>query len=152
MARVRESLFAILEPYLEGAVVLDLFAGTGGLGLEALRRGAARAVFVESDPRSLRVLQENLRGEARATVVRGRLPGALERLTGPFDLILADPPYGSPAGLETLGRLEPLGRPGSLAVFEHHHKEPYPERCGALELFRRERYGETALSFYRWTA
>ena len=146
-AKVREALMAILGPDLEGARVLDLFAGTGSLGLAALEEGAAEAVFVESDPKSLRVLQEQV--GPRGPILRGRLPAVLARVVGPFDLVLADPPYGAPEGPATLATLEALVRPGGLVVFEHHHKDPYPERAGALVRYRQERYGETAVSFWR---
>lgn len=145
--KVREALMAILAPDLDGARVLDLFAGTGSLGLAALEEGAREAVFVESDPRSLRSLQELV--GARGPILRGRLPAVLARVVGPFDLVLADPPYGAPEGPASLEAVEPLVRPGGIVVFEHHHKDPYPERSGSLALFRRERYGETALSFWR---
>lgn len=125
----------------EGLRVLDLFAGTGALGKDALAGGASEVVFVEGDRRSAAALRvEGLR------VVEGRLPGVLTRLKGPFDLVLADPPYGAPEGPETLAALRPLVAEGALAIFEHHHKDPYPDE--GLE--DRRRYGETALSFYRF--
>ncbi len=145
--KVREALMAILAPELDQARVLDLFAGTGSLGLAALEEGAREAVFVESDPRSLKTLQQEV--GSKGPILRGRLPAVLARVVGPFDVVLADPPYGAPEGPETLAGLEPLVRPGGLVVFEHHHKDPYPEVLGTLHLFRRERYGETALSFWR---
>jgi len=146
-AKVREALMAILAPMLPEARVLDLFAGTGSLGLAALDEGASRVVFVEADPRSCRVLQQQV--GARGPILRGRLPAVLARVTGVFDLVLADPPYGAPEGPPTLEALPPLVRPGGMVVFEHHHKDPYPDRSGPLVLVRRERYGETALSFWR---
>jgi len=141
-AKVLESLFAILEPELEGARVLDLFAGTGALGLEAVRRGALSVTFVEGNP----TVAKGLRGKGQ--LVTGRLPRALERVADEFAVVLADPPYGDPAGpatLEVLGRREAV----MVAVFEHHHKDPYPESTGRLRLARQRRFGETALSFYR---
>ncbi|MGE0490767.1 MAG: RsmD family RNA methyltransferase, partial [Vulcanimicrobiota bacterium] len=68
-----------------------------------------------------------------------------------FDVVLADPPYDAPQGPRCLERLGPLLNPAAVAVFEHHHKQDYPEAMGGLELYRRERHGETALSFYRQT-
>lgn len=136
--KVLESLFAILEPELEGARVLDLFAGTGQVGREALARGAASVLFVEGN----RAVAKGLK-----PVLIARLPGALERVPDEFDIVLADPPYGDPAGPATL---ELLGkRTVKLVVFEHHHKDPYPESTGRLTLARQRRFGETALSFYR---
>lgn len=140
--KVLESLFAILEPELEGMRVLDLFAGTGQLGLEALKRGALAVTFVEGNP----AVAKGLRG--KGGLVTGRLPCALERVADEFEVVLADPPYGDPAGPATL---EVLGKRASVvvAVFEHHHKDPYPEVSGRLRLARQRRFGETALSFYR---
>ena len=146
-AKVREALMAILASELDQARVLDLFAGTGSLGLAALEEGAREVVLVESDPRSLKALQQAV--GSLGPILRGRLPAILARVVGPFDVVLADPPYGAPEGPETLAGLEPLLRPGGLVVFEHHHKDFYPEVSGDLHLFRRERYGETALSFWR---
>lgn len=146
-AKVREQIMAILSADLEGARVADLFAGSGSLGLAALDEGAAEVVFVESDPRSLKVLYEEVAGRGR--IFKGRLPAALSRLEGPFDVILADPPYGSADGPATLAALSSLLRPGGVAVFEHHHKESYPDEVGSLRLVRRERHGETAVSFWR---
>lgn len=126
----------------EGARVLDLFAGTGALGKDALKGGAAEVVFVEADKRSAAALRaEGL------SLVEGRLPGALSRVKGRFSLVLADPPYGAPEGPETLKALTPFLEPGALVIFEHHHKDPYPDE--GLE--ERRRYGETALSFYRFS-
>lgn len=138
---------AILAPELEDARVLDLFAGSGTLGLAALERGAGEVVFVEEDPQVFRDLRGKLPEGCR--LMRGRLPQALARLKGRFDVILADPPYGDPAGPATLARLEALLAEGGVAVFEHHHKDDFGDQVGRLQLARRERYGETALSFYR---
>lgn len=141
--KVREALRSILQGVYPGAVVADLFAGTGALGADALAGGAARVDFVEAD-RSHAV---KLRPLGR--VATGRLPQALAVLEGPYDLILADPPYGSPDGPATVALLGPLLQNGGLVVVEHHHKDAYPEELGGLRLERRRRYGETALSFYR---
>lgn len=139
---------AILAPWLAGARVLDLFAGTGSLGRAALDHGASEVVFVEEDPRSLEVLIRALGPGGR--VVRGRLPQALARVRGRFRVVLADPPYGSQDGPACLASLARLLEPGGVASFEHHHKQRYPEREGPLRRFRSERHGETALSFYLW--
>lgn len=144
-----------LEP-LEGLVVVDLFAGSGALGIEALSRGAAAAHFVERDRSALEALEGNLEDLAageRARIWRLSLPAGLERLAGVLgeaDLVLADPPYG---GNEARELLDGLGRPGRLragarVVLEHHAKDPVPERAGRLERTRERRYGETSVSWY----
>ncbi|MBI3925801.1 MAG: RsmD family RNA methyltransferase [Armatimonadetes bacterium] len=146
-AKVLESLMASLAPELPGARVLDLFAGTGALGLAALAHGASELVAVEADPVQARFLGTVLPGGAR--LVRGRLPGALARLRGRFSVVLADPPYGDPAGPATLEQLAPHLESQAVVVFEHHHKDPYPDQPAGLRLERRRRFGETALSYYR---
>jgi 16S rRNA (guanine966-N2)-methyltransferase len=97
--RAREGLFSSLGPAVEGARVLDLFAGTGAMGIEALSRGAAAVVFVESAPAAARVINENLRRSklsTRATVRRQDVLSALRQRLGPFELVLIDPPYRHP--------------------------------------------------------
>jgi 16S rRNA (guanine966-N2)-methyltransferase len=154
--RVREALFMALEP-LAGLRVVDLFAGSGALGIEALSRGAVFADFVESERAARAVLSGNL--ETLELTDRGRvwpltLPGGLGRLGAALasaDLVLADPPYGGAAARETLHE---LGRPGRLregarVVLEHHAKDELPERCGDLARARERRYGETAVTTYQ---
>jgi 16S rRNA (guanine966-N2)-methyltransferase len=154
--RVREALFMALEP-LEGLKVVDLFAGSGALGIEALSRGAARADFAEHDPRSLAVLKENLATlglEERSRVWRLSLPRGLARLAAPLgeaDLVLLDPPYGGGRALSVLERLSEPGvlRPGTRLVVEHHARDPLPAACGRLARERERRYGQTVVSTYR---
>jgi 16S rRNA (guanine966-N2)-methyltransferase len=151
--RVRESLFDILGSRVEGAAVLDLFAGTGALGIESLSRGAARATFVERDRRVAGALRDTLAelGVAGLAVVvttdaargvRGGLPGR------PFDLVFVDPPYGSGLAALALDALSEAGTlaPGALVVVEHAAGDD-PAETGALALERRERYGSTGLTF-----
>jgi 16S rRNA (guanine966-N2)-methyltransferase len=159
--RVKQTLFAVLEPDLEGAHVLDLFAGSGAAGIEALSRGAARATFVERDAGAARVLQENLRRAAvedRARVVRR---DAISWLTtdgrgdGPWDVVILDPPYAE-TDLVTRA-LDSLGTPGSLGasgrvVVKHFWRDAQPARIGLLASERERRFGESALTFYRVAA
>lgn len=98
--RAREGLFSSLGPRVDGARVLDLFAGTGAMGLEALSRGAASALFVDSAPGAVKVIRENLRRTKlgkHATVRRQDALGAVRQGIGPFDLVILDPPYRVPA-------------------------------------------------------
>jgi 16S rRNA (guanine(966)-N(2))-methyltransferase RsmD len=155
--QVRIALMDTLMPRLPGARVLDLFAGAGGVGLEAISRGAAEVVFVERDARAVAALRENvealdLGGAAR--VKRGdvlRELEALYRAGERFDLVFLDPPYD--AGLvETT--LETLGGGGLLlsegwVIAQHFTKRAPAERIGALFAFRTRRFGETTLTFYR---
>lgn len=145
-----------LEP-LAGLRVVDLFAGSGALGIEALSRGAAWADFVERDAGARRVLEENLAAlglEGCGRVWALDLPRGLERLVGTLqraDLVLADPPYGGEvarAVLESLGGTGPW-RSGARVVLEHHAKDGVPESAGGLVRVRERRYGETMVSTYR---
>ena len=157
--RVKQTLFAILEPDLDEARVLDLFAGSGAGGIEALSRGAASATFVEKDQGAASVIEANLRATGlagpAATIVRWDVmrwlgePNADES----FDLVLVDPPY---AETEVLGRvLAVLGRPDAplapraRVVAKHFWRNRPPERIGLLASERDRRFGETALTFYR---
>ena len=148
-----------LEP-LSGVRVVDLFAGSGALGIEALSRGAVEADFVECDPAARAVLSANLVALGlveRARVWPLRLPHGMERLgrvLAAADLVLADPPYGGGLARETLRALGGPGilRAGTRVVFEHHAKDELPERCGGLERARTRRYGETAVTTFQATA
>ncbi|HET7677604.1 MAG TPA: RsmD family RNA methyltransferase [Candidatus Limnocylindrales bacterium] len=160
--RVKQTLFAVLEAGTLGpwpADFLDLFAGSGAGGIEALSRDAARAVFVERDGGACRVIDENLRRARltdRARVVRGEvlrtLAGDPAALGGPFGAALLDPPYGDAAMLPALERLaapEPAWlTPSAVVVAKHFWRDPPPERVGWLVRRRVRRFGETMLSFY----
>lgn len=158
--RVKQTLFAILEPNLPGARVLDLFAGSGAGGIEALSRGAAAAVFVDRDPGAVATIKANLArtrldGPAAIVVQADAVRWAAEAVgpvAGRYDIILIDPPYDRPellaATLERLG----VGRlPGShgQVVAKHFWKDRPPDRVGLLASVRERRFGETALTFYR---
>lgn len=154
-AKVREAVFNILGAAVSGARVLDLFAGTGALGIEALSRGAAAALFVETHPQSLQVLRRNLTdldlGD-RSRVWPMPVHAALKKLAGreePFDLAFLDPPYGgeAAAAVSALGSAGVL-RPGAWAVVEHSRRETLPEACGSLQRQEVRRYGETLVAFY----
>ena len=156
--RVKQTLFAILEPDLPGAAVLDLFAGSGAGGIEALSRGAAMATFVEKDQGAAAVIEANLRATGlagpAASIVRWDAVRWLDEPSGAtrFDVVLVDPPY---AETETLARiLELLGSPdaplapGARVVAKHFWRDRPPERVGILTVERERRFGETALTFY----
>jgi 16S rRNA (guanine966-N2)-methyltransferase len=156
--RVREGLFSILLSRfdLRNAVILDLFAGTGALGIEALSRGARRAVFVEQGRGALRVLRENvdlcgfaLRAEIWPLPVRRALRG-LEEHAYRFDGVLLDPPYGCGLVASTLEMLSEsvLLRPGAWVIAEGHVDESVSESYGPLRLTRNRRYGKTSIVLY----
>ncbi len=171
--RVKQTLFGILDPELEGAAVLDLFAGSGAGGIEALSRGAASAVFVERDAGACRVIAENLRRtrlEDGARVVRrdavawlaegaAGAAGATDAGSGAgagagpaYNLVLVDPPYADTISLARV--LELVGnvvREGGIVVSKHFWRDAPPARIGLLASERERRFGETALTFYRRT-
>jgi 16S rRNA (guanine(966)-N(2))-methyltransferase RsmD len=147
-----------MAPRLPGSSFLDLFAGTGAVGIEALSRGAQRAVFVEASPQSLKFIHENLRmlgWEKRAIVHRADVVSGLLWLRDSFDIIFLGPPYKDEKKQAlmltspTLRHIVAAGilKPGGWIVGQHHIKEPVvtPPQ---LTLFREEKYGDTVVSFY----
>jgi 16S rRNA (guanine(966)-N(2))-methyltransferase RsmD len=153
--RVREALFMSLGE-LDSVRVVDLFAGSGALGIEALSRGALFVHFVDSDRNARDTLARNLAtlgADDRSKIWPLTLPRGLARLEEELlaaDLVLADPPYG---GADACAVLAVLGRPGALrtgtrVVVERHQKDELPETAGALVLGRERRYGETVVNLY----
>jgi 16S rRNA (guanine(966)-N(2))-methyltransferase RsmD len=155
--RVRETLFNVLGQAFQGQEVLDLFAGTGALGLEALSRGARSAVLVDSNPHAVQLCKENARllGFAdRVRIMAATVPRALAALRdgqANFDLIFADPPYASKAVEETVAGVSSaaLLKPGGAFCIEHDKREGAPARAGDLHLEDQRRFGDTLISIYR---
>lgn len=148
---VREAIFNILGDRVAAARVLDLYAGTGALGIEALSRGAAALVLVEGERAACEAILQTLGRAgfaANATLIRGRLPGALRSLSGTFDLILMDPPYNDEGAAETLLQLAPLLAAAGLIVYEHPSRYNPPERPGGLLRGERRVYGDSAIALY----
>ena len=144
--RTREAWMSVVASELPGARVLDLFAGSGALGLEALSRGAEHATFVENGPPALRALQANLRALGavqRATLVRTDAVRYLRGLAaGEFDLAFADPPYAKGLAAAVVQRFLELPFAALLCV-EHHRDDTLPDAPGSRE----KRYGDTVLTF-----
>jgi 16S rRNA (guanine966-N2)-methyltransferase len=166
--RLRETLFNVIAGRIPGANVLDGFAGTGALGIEAISRGAAHVTFVDDDRRAVALISENVRrcGVAeRCVIIRGRLIEVSPRLEmAPFDLILLDPPYASDAGQRPKGiRLhaqhEDLAdvlkaaaaalTDDGLVVLEHARRRQVPESAGELVRTRSLISGDSVLAFYQ---
>jgi 16S rRNA (guanine966-N2)-methyltransferase len=156
--RVREALFSIVLSrfVLKDATVLDLFAGTGALGIEALSRGAAHAVFVERDGRALRALRANLLRcglDERAQILPMSAQRALRALAErrkSFDGVFVDPPYGkglAAASLRLLSMAALLGA-GAWVMVEHHADDVLEPGYGNLRLTQTRRYGKTCLTLY----
>lgn len=152
-ARVRSALFSALGPErLEGARVLDLYAGAGALGIEALSRGAAFARFVERDRRQCAAIRKTLHAaglQDQAAVSCATVMKYLQATDETFDLAIADPPYAAAEADEALSAIASGGlvRTGGRIVFEHAARTAAPEPPG-LALLSNRRYGDTALSFY----
>jgi 16S rRNA (guanine(966)-N(2))-methyltransferase RsmD len=155
---MRETLFDVLGPAVAGMRVLDLYAGTGAVGIEALSRGAARAVFVEREPAALRALRGNLAAlgasRAAARVLAGDVLRVLPDLgaqEGPFDLVFVDPPYATALAARTLLALGAAGvcRDGTEVVVQHSTRTVLPSVDGFGAHRRPRRFGDTALTFLR---
>jgi len=155
-AKVREAIFDILGPAVAGVRVLDLFAGTGALGIEAVSRQAAAAVFVEDHPEAVKALRRNLEDlglQDQTRVWPLPVAAALKKLaaTGErFGLAFLDPPYGRGAAQAALQALDSLNllRPGAAVVVEHSRRDTLPAESGHLKLTAVRRYGDTQVAFY----
>lgn len=157
--RVKEALFSILISQcgdLDGKSVLDLFAGSGNLGIEALSRGAERAVFIDNNRTSVTLVAANLRSTGlheRGEVVQSDVIQALSRLSDKgkrFDLVFADPPYGlglAHALVDSLGAVNILGN-NALVIIESAAQEEFPAVSGSIKQIDRRIYGDTALTFF----
>ncbi|MBI4341858.1 MAG: 16S rRNA (guanine(966)-N(2))-methyltransferase RsmD [Candidatus Omnitrophica bacterium] len=161
-AKVRQALFNILGDFIQGARVLDGFAGSGALGIEALSRGAAFAAFVESDTEAALCIRQNLErlgGELPRDAWRllhlevERAVPQLAASEPPFDLILLDPPYRTDDGKKALNAVVQCAilAPTGLVVIEHDQRTVLPTVIGPLQHGKRHRYGDTVLSFYQVT-
>jgi 16S rRNA (guanine(966)-N(2))-methyltransferase RsmD len=152
--RLKETVFAILAPRLEGARVLDGFAGSGALGIEALSRGAASVVFIELDSRAAGLIERNL-AHCRITdgyvMMRAEFTRALRQLPADrrFDLALLDPPYDladlAPIAEAAAGRMAPCG----VVVLEHASRREAPARVGGFAAVRQVKAGDSTVTFYR---
>jgi len=153
--RVKESMFNILGKEVEGKVVLDLFAGTGNLGIEALSRGARRVTFVEKSVEAFKLIKKNLlacKMEDRSEILLKDVGQAIYILKGKgesFDLILIDPPYEKGLIRETLKKLEieKIYHDDSILVIEHDRRESLPDISETWNLIRQRRIGDTVISF-----
>jgi len=154
--RVRESLFNMLTPRLEGCRFLDLYAGTGANGMEALSRGAAHAAFVDGSRQAVELIERNLQktrlGDDAAIMLK-TLPNAIEdtlQFEAPYDIVFADPPYGYEdiTGLLAAVTANRIIDAGGVLVLEHHRKQTFGEEISGLTITRSKVYGDSALSFF----
>jgi len=158
--RVRKAFIDILRDVIEGSVVLELFAGSGAVGIEALSNGAAEVVFVENNLRSLNAIKSNLaalgfvQDAGQASLLLMDSLRAIEKLESrkkQFDIIFLDPPYFGDLAKNTLQRLSAcdIVTPHCVIVVEHNKKDRLEETIHTITCFKQKRYGDTVLSFYR---
>lgn len=155
--KVKESMFNIIGPYFEGGTTLDLFAGTGGLGIESLSRGIERAVFIDTDHKAISVIRDNIRTlqlDKRTEVYKNDARRALDALSArglTFDLVFLDPPYKL-VGLyeELILKMQEQGllEPRAYVIAEHAAEVHLPERMGRVVRWKTVIYGEIGISFY----
>jgi 16S rRNA (guanine966-N2)-methyltransferase len=150
--KLRETLFNVLAPRIADAAVLDGYAGTGAVGIEALSRGAAWVTFVERDPRAVALVESNLRRCAvsdRYAIIRARFADVHARVAGrAFDFVFVDPPYGKSEMREALEAAPPLVAQGGVLVLEHAKRDAAPPSAKALVKTRDLVSGDSVLTFY----
>lgn len=154
--RAKESLFNVLGPRVIDSRILDIFAGSGAIGIEGLSRGARGAVFVDNSPSSCRLVEDNLRNTglaANAEILRQDALRAISYLAAKgekFDLIFLDPPYEKGLVVPTLEEAAGGGllAEDGLLIAEHSRREPVPETTGPLRLYRQLTFGDTVISIY----
>ena len=150
--RVRESLFNLLGEISESAKVLDLFAGTGALGIEALSRGAAHATFVEKDRDALHILRENVASlglQKNSTILAMDVLQQFAPASSSFDLIFIDPPYGAEIGRAALLLAAKCVTAGGIVCLESNAKDPELEAPEGFTIWKSRRYGGTRVTLYR---
>lgn len=156
--RVKESLFNILGQAVVNSRFLDIFAGTGNVGIEALSRGASRCVFIEQDARAVSGINKNLEitgFKDQSLIVKNSALGGIIALAAgkeKFNIIFLDPPYGYGHEVAVVGKLSgcDLLEPDGLVIAESGKREELPGQIGNLCMFRQEKYGDTMLSFFRF--
>lgn len=154
---MKESLFNIIAEYIDGADVLDLFAGTGSLGIEALSRGADSVIFVDKSTECFSIISENLVRTKlldRASICTGEVISVLEKLShksAKFDIVFMDPPYNKNfiAGILKIITKNGIINKDGIIIAEHDVDDIVPEEVGKLILVRNQKYGDTILSFYK---
>jgi 16S rRNA (guanine(966)-N(2))-methyltransferase RsmD len=162
--RLRETLFNVLGPAVAGSRFLDVFAGTGAVGIEALSRGAAHVTFLENHAPAAKLIRQNLDSlqiSTGYTILAADALTALQKLaarhtpsTPPYDFVFVDPPYANHADyIRTLDILSTANflAPAAIVIFEHHHKFQLPESTGQLTRTRQLKQGDAILSFFRFS-
>ncbi len=150
--KVKQALFNILGDKVCGAAFLDLYAGAGSVGIEALSRGAGRVTFVDASRDSLNAIKRNIQlmaFEDRSLILLSKAESFLKKAAESYDIVFLDPPYAEEL-TPLLGLLgSGLLRPGAIVIAEHFKKQASPEKVAGLILSRESRYGDTVLAFYK---
>ncbi len=151
--KVKEAVFSMLLPYLHDSTAVDLFAGTGSLGLEAISRGARMVYFADRDRRSIALVRENVahcRAEERSVILCSDYKDTLRRLQGPVDIVFLDPPYDAGFLTDALGEIDARGilSEGAVVVAEHSVRESLPETFGRLTKIKSKKYGKIGITLY----
>jgi 16S rRNA (guanine(966)-N(2))-methyltransferase RsmD len=155
--RVKEALFNILGDFVMDSVFLDIFAGTGNVGIEALSRGAARCVFIEQEPIAVQAINKNIALTGfldRCQILKSKALDGINRLSAvreQFNIIFLDPPYGCGHEVIVINKVAEgaLLSTGGVLISESGKREEIPSKIGDLAMFRQERYGDTMLSFFK---
>ena len=153
--RVKEAIFSAIQFHIPGARVLDLFAGSGQMGIEAISRGASSVTFVDGSDESIRTIRKNLESTALvgcAKVTKADSFRFLARLQNQFDIIFIDPPYGLGLAKKALRRSSEHLAPGGFIICETEQKAGMPEKEGGIALYKKYRYGQTDIRIYRNSA
>jgi len=150
LARAKKSLFDILTPRLAGSVFMDMFAGFGSVGMEAISRGAAKVVFVENNPKCVSMIENILEklGAAECACVLPCDAGKKLPLSDKFDIIFIGPPYAMKELASQISAAVVHLKDGGIIIGQHQFREALPENIDGLRMFRQEKYGDMRLSFY----
>lgn len=154
--KVKEALFNMIGPYFFGGIGLDLFAGSGGLGIEALSRGLDKVIFIDQDAKAIQTIRENIKAcklEEEAEIYRNEAERALKALIKrgiSFDFIFMDPPYKKQKLVSLMQKIDEqhLLKSGGLIVCEHSHEVELPRTVGEFTQVKNERYGIIAVTIY----
>ncbi|MEW6623307.1 MAG: 16S rRNA (guanine(966)-N(2))-methyltransferase RsmD [Bacillota bacterium] len=150
--RVKEAIFNIIAPHVVGCRFLDLFAGTGNIGIEALSRGASKCTFIDQWSQSIKYIKLNLEKLAildKSIVIKGDVKKIVEVLDDTYDIVFMDPPYGYDLVIPVLEKISLKLSKHGIVIIETEQKLSMPFECGGLRLTKTNKYGDTQVSYYK---
>ncbi|MBS3970430.1 MAG: 16S rRNA (guanine(966)-N(2))-methyltransferase RsmD [Clostridia bacterium] len=150
--RVKEAIFNTISPLVAQSDFLDLFAGTGNIGIEALSRGAKSCTFVDKSLQAIKCIKNNLSNtgfEDRSTIMLGDSRTIIAKLTQTYDIIFLDPPYGYDLVMPIMKKLKLLLKEEGIIVVETENKIELPSQCDTFRLLKTSRYGDTQVGYYK---